>query len=75
MEELYLAQPADPYEWMSHWFHTNFPPSRGVNEDWPEPALGPLDIIEEAVGRGLHSFTSQLNLSRFGHTYPCPPVQ
>ena len=26
------------------------------------------------AGRGLHSFTSQLNLSRFGHTSPCPPV-
>jgi hypothetical protein len=25
-------------------------------------------------GRGLNSFTSQLNLSRFGHTSPCPPV-
>ena len=25
-------------------------------------------------GRGLHSSTSQLNLSRFGHTSPCPPV-
>jgi len=25
-------------------------------------------------GRGLHSFTSQLNLSRFGHTSRCPPV-
>jgi hypothetical protein len=26
------------------------------------------------TGRGLHSFTFQLNLSRFGHTSPCPPV-
>ena len=26
------------------------------------------------MGRGSHSFTSQLNLSRFGHTTPCPPV-
>jgi len=26
------------------------------------------------MGRGLHSSTSQLNLSRFGHTSPCPPV-
>jgi len=25
-------------------------------------------------GRGLISLTSQLNLSRFGHTSPCPPV-
>jgi N-acetylgalactosamine kinase len=25
-------------------------------------------------GRGLHSSTSQLNLSRFGHTSPCAPV-
>jgi hypothetical protein len=27
-----------------------------------------------AAGRGLHSFTFQLNLSRFGHTSPCPTV-
>jgi len=26
------------------------------------------------VGRGLHSFTSQLSLSRFNHTSLCPPV-
>ena len=26
------------------------------------------------LGRGLHSSTFQLNLSRFGHTSPCPPV-
>ena len=26
-------------------------------------------------GRGLHSSAFQLNLSRFGHTFPCPPVQ
>jgi len=25
-------------------------------------------------GRGLHSSTFQRNLSRFGHTSPCPPV-
>ena len=25
-------------------------------------------------GRGLHSSTFELNLSRFGHTSPCPPV-
>jgi len=25
-------------------------------------------------GRGLQSSTFQLNLSRFGHTSPCPPV-
>jgi hypothetical protein len=25
-------------------------------------------------GRGLHSSTFQLNLGRFGHTSPCPPV-
>ena len=25
-------------------------------------------------GRGLHRSTFQLNLSRFGHTSPCPPV-
>ena len=26
------------------------------------------------VGRGLNSFSFGLNLSRFGHTSPCPPV-
>jgi len=26
------------------------------------------------LGRGLHSSTLQLNLSRLGHTSPCPPV-
>jgi hypothetical protein len=25
-------------------------------------------------GRGLHSFTFQVDLSRFGHTSTCPPV-
>jgi hypothetical protein len=32
--------------------------------------------LAEPVARGLHSPTSQLNLSRFGvlHTSPCPPV-
>jgi hypothetical protein len=28
----------------------------------------------EAPGRGLQSSSFQLNLSRFGHTFPCPPV-
>ena len=27
-----------------------------------------------AAGRGLHSSTCQLNLSRVGHNSPCPPV-
>jgi hypothetical protein len=26
------------------------------------------------LGRGLHSFTSQVNSSRFGHTSTYPPV-
>jgi SWI/SNF-related matrix-associated actin-dependent regulator of chromatin subfamily A member 5 len=26
------------------------------------------------TGRGLHSFSVQLNLSRLGHTSPCAPV-
>ena len=30
--------------------------------------------LREVCGRGLDSSTSQLNLSRFGHTSPCPPV-
>ena len=31
-------------------------------------------MLAASGGRGLHSFTFQLNLSRFGHTSPCPPV-
>jgi len=35
----------------------------------------PAQIDLMAVdGRGLHSLTSQLNLSRFGHTSTCPSV-
>jgi len=34
--------------------------------------MGP--IASCLTGRGLHSSTFQLNLSRFGHTSPCPPV-
>jgi hypothetical protein len=30
------------------------------------------DAVDD--GRGLHSFTFQLNLSRVGHTSSCPPV-
>ena len=30
--------------------------------------------VQRVRGRGLHSFTSQLNLSCFGHTSLCPPV-
>ena len=29
---------------------------------------------EEAMGRALHLSTFRLNLCRFGHTSPCPPV-
>jgi hypothetical protein len=32
-----------------------------------------MDHAQE-LGRGLHSSTFQLNLIRFGHTSPCPPV-
>jgi hypothetical protein len=28
----------------------------------------------QGTGRGLYSFTSQLNLSRFGQTSTCPSV-
>ena len=34
----------------------------------------PAAVLDREPGRGLHSFTSQLNLSRFGHTCPCSPV-
>jgi hypothetical protein len=36
------------------------------------PAAGALSAT--VTGRGLHSFTFQLNLSRVGHTSTCPPV-
>ena len=31
-------------------------------------------IHKLSAGRGLHSFTSQLNLSSLGHTSLCPPI-
>ena len=42
----------------------------------PPVAAGDVVLFSEAVahGRGLHSPTFQLNLSRCGHTSPCPPV-
>ena len=44
--------------------------------DWDDftPAVLADMQAQLVVGRGLHSFTSQLNLSLFGHTSPCPPV-
>ena len=33
-----------------------------------------IQMLAQGGGRGLHSFTFQLNLGRFGHTPPCPPV-
>ena len=30
--------------------------------------------VRLVLGRGSHSFTSQLNLSRLGRTFKCPPV-
>ena len=36
--------------------------------------VGSACFVLVAGGRGFHSFTSQLNLSRFGHTSPCTPV-
>jgi phosphoribosylpyrophosphate synthetase len=36
--------------------------------------IGYFDIpVDHIYGRGLHSSTFQLNLSRFGHTSPCAP--
>jgi hypothetical protein len=42
---------------------------------WREAALGRVmqQQMADLLGRGLQSSTSQLNLSRFGHTSPCPP--
>jgi len=39
-----------------------------------DAATGVASCAACGAGRGLHSFTSQLNLSRFGHTSRCPPV-
>ena len=36
--------------------------------------LNAPETKEKLKGRGLHSSTSRLNLSRFGLTSPCPPV-
>ena len=52
--EMYVAQPEDPYRWMSHWFHTNAPPGADVNEEWPTPTLSPTDALEEAAGAECH---------------------
>jgi len=35
---------------------------------------GDWDDFDWVDGRGLHSSTFQLNLSRFAHTSLCPPV-
>ena len=35
--------------------------------------VGAWDLLSVLYGRGLHSFTSQPNLSRFGHS-PCAPL-
>ena len=52
--EMYVAQPEDPYRWMSHWFHTNAPPGADVNEEWPTPILSPTDALERAAGAECH---------------------
>jgi len=41
-----------------------------------EGAIDAANILKPALarGRGLHSSTFQLYLSRFGHTSPCPTV-
>jgi nucleoside-diphosphate kinase len=48
--ELYVAQPPDPYAWMSHWFAVNDPPaSSSMGEEWPSPCLRPRDALQEAA--------------------------
>jgi len=39
-----------------------------------EPARGPESGVTCPSDRGLHSSTFHVNLSRFGHTSPYPPV-
>jgi hypothetical protein len=51
---------------------------RAINTFTPDVAQN-LDVFNQGLhygipGRGLHSSTFQLSLSRFGHTFPCPPV-
>jgi hypothetical protein len=41
---------------------------------WILAVAAPLQHAPTVPGRGLHSSTFQLNLSRFGYTSPCPPV-
>jgi hypothetical protein len=52
-------------------------PPRISFDDSPSPSGKSLSGTGGSIGaggRGLHSSTSQLNLSGFGHTSPCPPV-
>jgi ataxia telangiectasia mutated family protein len=57
---------------LHHFFLEQFP----TPQVWYERRLAYTRsvAVNSIVGRGLHTFTSQLNLSRFGHTSPCPPV-
>ena len=51
------------------------PTSTGNNHEQGSDSVGAATPGRLLVtGRGLHSFTLQLNLSRFGHTSPYPPV-
>jgi len=52
-----------------------FPPGVLVDSGGPVAVRRVAALAFEVYeGRGLHSSTSQHDLSRFGHTSPCPPV-
>jgi len=45
-----------------------------IRNTYPPVAYVDDGVTLRAAGRGLHSSTFQLNLSRFGHNSPCTPV-
>jgi hypothetical protein len=50
------------------------PPSVCVVDPSRAAMLMGCAAVSSTPGRGFHSSTFQLNLSRVGHTTPCPPV-
>ena len=50
------------------------PPALPADSFKMTEAERPRVMSRDPAGRGLHSSTVHLTLSRFGHTSPCPPV-
>ena len=63
---------AENWTSVSPWWTVRYPDHAG---DVIVSAAHVPRIAWGAAGRGVHSFTFQLNLIRFGHPFPCPPVQ